>query len=59
MKRKIKIAGIIGIVASGINLLINGWHIASVIALAMFALIYESTFHFPSKPSEPVNQENE
>ncbi len=59
MKRKVKIAGMIGIVASGINLLINGWHIASVIALAMFALIFESTFYFSNKPSESVNQENE
>ncbi len=59
MKRKIKIAGMVGIVASGINLLINGWHIISVIALAMFALIFESTFHFSSKPSESVGQKNE
>ncbi len=59
MKRKIKIAGMIGIVASGINLLVNGWHVVSIIALAIFALIFESTFHFSSKPSEPANQENE
>ena len=49
----------IGIAASGINLLINGWHIVSIIALALFALIFELTFHFPSKPPESVNQENE
>ncbi len=59
MKRKIKIIGMIGIAASGINLLINGWHIVSIIALAIFALIFESTFHFSSKPSESANQENE
>ncbi|MCP4254643.1 MAG: hypothetical protein GY775_14820 [Candidatus Scalindua sp.] len=59
MKRKIKIIGMIGIAASGINLLINGWHIVSIIALAIFALIFESTFHFSSKPPEPANQENE
>ena len=59
MKRKIKIIGMIGIAVSGINLLINGWHIVSIIALALFALIFELTFHFPSKPPESVNQENE
>ena len=59
MKRKVKIAAMIGIVASGINLLLNGWHVVSIIALALFALIFEATFHFPSKPSESMNQENE
>ena len=59
MKRKIKIIGMIGIAASGINLLINGWHIVSIIALAMFALIFEATFHFSSKPPESMSQENE
>jgi len=59
MKRKVKIASTIGIVASGINLIFNGWHIASVIALALFAIIFESTFHFSNKPSESASQENE
>jgi|TARA_B100000959_G_C14699222_1_gene508102 hypothetical protein len=59
MKRKIKIIGMIGIAASGINLLINGWHIVSIIALALFALIFELTFHFSGKPPESTNQENE
>lgn len=59
MKRKVKIAAMIGIVASAINLLVNGWHIISIIALALFALIFEATFHFPSKPSESVGQEDE
>jgi len=49
----------IGIAASGINLLINGWHIVSIIALALFALIFELTFHFSGKPPESTNQENE
>ncbi|MDP6923615.1 MAG: hypothetical protein R2568_00720 [Candidatus Scalindua sp.] len=59
MNRKIKIIGMIGIAASGINLLINGWHIVSIIALAIFALIFESTFHFSSKPPDSVSQEDE
>ncbi len=59
MKRKVKIAAMIGVIASGINLLINGWHIVSVIALALFALIFEATFHFSNKPSESANQEDE
>ena len=59
MKRKVKIASMIGIVASGINLLVNGWHIVSIIALAMFALIFEATFHFSSKPPESMSHENE
>jgi len=59
VKRKIKIIGMIGITASGINLLVNGWHIVSIIALALFALIFEATFHFSSKPPESVSQENE
>jgi len=59
MKRKVKIASMIGVIASGINLLVNGWHIVSIIALAMFALIFEATFHFSSKPSESVSQEDE
>ena len=58
MKRKVKIAAVIGIVASGINLIFNGWHIVGIIALALFSIIFESTFHFSSKPSESVNQEN-
>jgi len=59
MKRKVKIASMIGVIASGINLLVNGWHIVSIIALAMFALIFEATFHFSSKPSESASQEDE
>ncbi len=59
MKRKVKIAAMIGIVASGINLLINGWHIVGIIALALFALIFEATFHFSSKSAEPVSKEKE
>ncbi|MBT6053707.1 MAG: hypothetical protein HON76_05525 [Candidatus Scalindua sp.] len=58
MKRKVKIAAVIGIVASGLNLIFNGWHIVGIIALALFSIIFESTFHFSSKPSESVNQEN-
>ncbi len=59
MKRKVKIAAMIGIVASGINLLINDWHIVGIIALALFALIFEATFHFSSKSSGSMSQENE
>ena len=59
MKRKVKIASMIGIVASGINLLINGWHIVSIIALALCAIIFEATFHFSNKSSESMSQENE
>ncbi len=59
MKRKVKITSMIGVIASGINLLVNGWHIVSIIALAMFALIFEATFHFSSKPPESMSQENE
>ncbi len=59
MKQKIKIIGMIGIAASGINLLVNGWHIVSIIALAISALIFESTFHFSSKPSESASQEDD
>ena len=58
MKRKVKIAAVIGIVASGLNLIFNGWHIVGIIALALFSIIFESTFHFSSKPSESVNLEN-
>ena len=59
MKRKEKIASVIGIVASGINLIFNGWHIVGIIALALFSIIFESTFHFSSKSSESMSQENE
>ena len=59
MKRKVKIASMIGIVASGINLVFNGWHIVGIIALALFSIIFEATFHFSSKPSDSMNQENE
>lgn len=59
MKRKVKIASMIGIVASGINLIFNGWHIVGIIALALFSLIFEATFFFSSKPTESVSQENE
>ena len=59
MKRKVKITSMIGVIASGINLLVNGWHIVSIIALVMFALIFEATFHFSSKPPESMSQENE
>jgi hypothetical protein len=59
MKRKVKIAAVIGIVASGINLIFNGWHIVGIIALVLFALIFEATFFFSSKTAESVNQENE
>ncbi len=59
MKRKVKIASMIGIVASGINLIFNGWHIIGIIALALFAIIFEATFYFSSKSSESMNQENE
>jgi type IV secretory pathway VirB2 component (pilin) len=59
MKRKVKIAAVIGIVASGLNLIFNGWHIVGIIALALFSIIFEATFHFSSKPAESVNPENE
>ena len=59
MKRKVKIAAMIGIVASGINLILNGWHIIGIIALALFALIFEATFLFPSKSAGSVSPENE
>ncbi|MBT6047104.1 MAG: hypothetical protein HOG49_09805 [Candidatus Scalindua sp.] len=59
MKRKVKIAAVIGIVASGLNLIFNGWHIVGIIALALFSIIFEVTFHFSSKSTEPVSQENE
>ncbi|MHC4139529.1 MAG: hypothetical protein ACYSR1_06720 [Planctomycetota bacterium] len=59
MKRKVKIASMIGIVASGINLIINGWHIVGIIALALFAIIFEATFYFSSKSSESMSHENE
>lgn len=59
MKRKVKIASMIGIVASGINLLFNGWHIVGVIALVLFSAIFEATFHFSSKSSGSISQENE
>jgi len=50
---------VIGIVASGLNLIFNGWHIVGIIALALFSIIFEATFHFSSKSTEPVSQENE
>jgi hypothetical protein len=59
MKRKVKIASMIGIIASGINLIFNGWHIVGIIALALFSIIFESTFHFSSKSAESMSQENE
>ena len=59
MKQKVKITSMIGVIASGINLFVNGWHIVSIIALALFALIFELTFHFSGKPPESTNQENE
>ncbi len=59
MKRKVKIVAMIGIVASGTNLIFNGWHIVGIIALALFALIFEATFHFSSKSPESMSQENE
>jgi lipid-A-disaccharide synthase-like uncharacterized protein len=59
MKRKVKIASMIGIVASGLNLIFNGWHIIGIIALALFSIIFEATFHFSSKSAESMSQENE
>ncbi len=59
MKRKVKIASMIGIVASGINLIFNGWHIVGIIALVLFAALFEATFHISSKSSESISQENE
>jgi len=44
MKRKVKIASMIGIVASGINLIFNGWHIIGIIALAFFVRGKSSVF---------------
>jgi len=59
MKRKVKIASMIGIVASGINLIFNGCHIVGIIALVLFSAIFEATFHFSSKSAESMSQENE
>jgi hypothetical protein len=59
MKRKVKIASMIGIIASGINLIFNGWHIVGIIALALFSIIFESTFHFSNKHSDSMSQGNE
>ncbi len=59
MKRKVKIASMIGIVASVINLLYNGWHIVGIIALVLFSALFEATFHISSKSSESMSQENE
>ncbi len=59
MKRKVKIASMIGIVASGINLIFNGQHIVGIIALVLFSVIFEATFYFSSKSSESMSQENE
>ncbi len=59
MKRKVKIAGMIGMVASGINLLINGWHIVGIIALVLFSLIFEATFHFSDNATGSMSHEDE
>ncbi len=59
MKRKVKIASMIGIVASVINLLYYGWHIVGIIALVLFSALFEATFHISNKSPESIGQENE
>ncbi len=59
MKRKVKIASMIGIVASVINLLYDGWHLVGIIALVLFSALFEATFHISNKSHESMGQENE